>query len=158
MFLYLYEAFSLFFLNILLFENTKTIWYLVTIIRYSNIIQKIQMDQIPNMNSTIWSQLFEYRIIWIIRCNSVCCLFLSSTTLWLLLHYDYNYNYTMTATKPKLRNYTRICTCTALFIQKDATKSCSLELKIIHKNSENLHSSAWWWLVLASLKLNKLQR
>ena len=28
------------------------------------------MDQIPNMNSTIWSQLFEYQIIRIIRCNS----------------------------------------------------------------------------------------
>ena len=28
------------------------------------------MDRIPNMNSTIWSQLFEYRIIRIIRCNS----------------------------------------------------------------------------------------
>ena len=28
------------------------------------------MDQIPNMNSTIRSQLFEYQIIRIIRCNS----------------------------------------------------------------------------------------
>ena len=28
------------------------------------------MDRIPNMNSTIRSQLFEYRIIRIIRCNS----------------------------------------------------------------------------------------
>ena len=28
------------------------------------------MDRIPNTNSTIWSQLFEYRIIRIIRCNS----------------------------------------------------------------------------------------
>ena len=70
MFLYLYEAFSLFFLNILLFENSKTIWYLVTIIRYSNIIQKIQMDQIPNTNSTIRSQLFQYWIIRVICGNS----------------------------------------------------------------------------------------
>ena len=34
-----------------------------------NTIQSLQ-NGIPNTKSTIWSQLFEYRIIWIIRCNS----------------------------------------------------------------------------------------
>ena len=42
---------------------------------YSNIIWKSQMDRIPNTNNTIRSQLFEYRIIRIIRSNSavLCC-------------------------------------------------------------------------------------
>ena len=31
---------------------------------------KITNDQILNMNSTIWSQLFEYQIIQFICCNS----------------------------------------------------------------------------------------
>ena len=34
------------------------------------IIRKSQMDRIPNRNCTIWSQLFEYRIIQIIWSNS----------------------------------------------------------------------------------------
>ena len=32
-------------------------------------LKKLQMDQIPNMNSTIWSQVLEKRIIRIIHCN-----------------------------------------------------------------------------------------
>ena len=37
---------------------------------YSNNIRILKMDRIPNTNSTIRSQLFEYRIIRIIRSNS----------------------------------------------------------------------------------------
>ena len=51
------------FFNYLVFNNNY--------FGYSKIIWKLQMDQIPNMNSTIWSQLFEYLIIRIICCNSV---------------------------------------------------------------------------------------
>ena len=46
------------------------------------------MDQIPHTNSTIWSQLFEYRIIRIIHCNSVMSIvFLSMTLTPFPLHY-----------------------------------------------------------------------
>ena len=38
---------------------------------YSNNIRNLQTDRIPNTNSTIQSQLFEYQIIRIICCNSV---------------------------------------------------------------------------------------
>ena len=68
MFLKLNEVF---FMQILIYENSITIWYSVTTIWVFKYYSEITNG--PNMNSTIWSQLFEYRIIRIIRCNSVLC-------------------------------------------------------------------------------------
>ena len=53
------KLFSVFFILILRYKNSLTIRYLVTTIQYLNIIRKLQMDSIPNTNSTIWSQLFK---------------------------------------------------------------------------------------------------
>ena len=58
---------------------------------YSNIIRKSQMDRIPNTNSTIRSQLFEYRIIRIIRCNSVLDVYWCHLTLLLQTFWAINY-------------------------------------------------------------------
>ena len=62
------KIFTEFFIHFLLYKDSKTIRYLVITIRvfeyYSEITNR------PNTNSTIRSQLFEYRIIRIIRCNS----------------------------------------------------------------------------------------
>ena len=98
------KLFSVFFIYILLYENSITIRYSVTTIRvfeyYSEIengpntkyisflkfyeyriIRFLELDRIPNMNSTIRSQLFEYRIIRIIRCNSVAYLLLKTVNI-----------------------------------------------------------------------------
>ena len=48
--------------NRFVFENLTNTEY--------RIIRFLKIDRIPNTNSTIRSQLFEYRIIRIIRCNS----------------------------------------------------------------------------------------
>lgn len=45
---------------------------------YSNIIRNSQIDRILNTNSTIWSQLFEYRVLRIIWSNSSSLSFSSS--------------------------------------------------------------------------------
>ena len=58
-----------FFIHILLYENSITIRYLVTTIWVFEYYSEITYG--PNTNSTIWSQLFEYRIIRIIRCNCI---------------------------------------------------------------------------------------
>ena len=72
LFSYLHEGFLLCFLHISCLEKILKIfgiWW--QLFGYSNIIWKSQMDRIPNTNSAIHSQLFEYRTIWIIRSNSV---------------------------------------------------------------------------------------
>ena len=52
--LYLIEAFFCIFIHILLYENSISNYNtLVTTLGDTNIIWKLQMDQIPNMNSTI---------------------------------------------------------------------------------------------------------
>ena len=52
------------------FKNSRTIQYMLKSIWVLNIIQKSQMNQIPNTNSTIRSQLFGYQILQIIQSNS----------------------------------------------------------------------------------------
>ena len=54
--------------HILLYEKSITIQYLVKTVRVFEYYSEITNG--PNTNSTIWSQLFEYQIIRIIRCNS----------------------------------------------------------------------------------------
>ena len=54
--------------HILLIKNSRTIRYSVTTIWLLEYYLEITNG--PNTNSTIWSQLFKYRIIRIIRCNS----------------------------------------------------------------------------------------
>ena len=60
------------FLNLHLFfppKNCQIYTFFLTD-NYSNIIWKLQMDRILNMNGTIWSKIVEYQKIRIIRCNS----------------------------------------------------------------------------------------
>ena len=62
------KLFSVFLIHILLYEKSITIWYLVTTIWVFEYYSEITNG--PNTNSTIWSKLFEYQIIQMIRCNS----------------------------------------------------------------------------------------
>ena len=58
--------------------------FICEICKYSNIIQKSQMDQIQIV---IWSQLIEYRIIKIIRPNSDCkCVRCHEPIMWASWH------------------------------------------------------------------------
>ena len=59
---------TVFFIHIMLYENSITIRYSLTAIR---VFEYLEITNGLNMNSTIWSPLFEYQIIQIIRCNSV---------------------------------------------------------------------------------------
>ena len=65
-----WSLFLYFFLTSCFLKTLKLFGIRWQLFGYSNIIRKLQMDRIPNTNSTIRSQLFEYRIIRIICCNS----------------------------------------------------------------------------------------
>ena len=66
----LLKLFSLFFKHILVYDNSKTIQYLVTTFMIFEYYSEITNGPNTTTNNNIWSQLFEYQIIQIIRCNS----------------------------------------------------------------------------------------